>query len=380
VPVATTDQPASADPSAGYRFPFSPYPSGWFRLLSCDELAPGALQPLRAFGRELVVFRGRDGVVGVLDAFCPHLGAHLGVEGRVNENTVECPFHGWRFDAAGRCHSIPGTDRIPRGASANAWSVREHAGQVMVWFHPDARPPEWELPEIPEFGSADWTAFHPGKRWTIRTHVQELAENGMDLAHFPYLHSQQTLEARTTSLELEGPLLVHRTYQVYNLFGVAKLAVDEVVGPLDVNLFGLGCFVNRATVRARIEMSYTFTFYPTPIDDQHVRFASFLAMRKSLPAPLTRLLIWKAIREGARTIDQDVPIWERKRYQAVPRLSDVDGPIMRFRRWARQFYEQTAEGEQVPVAEGAAGEDTLAPVTPVTPVAAVAAAEAAEAV
>lgn len=342
MPVDTSQAHDATDPSAGYRFPFSPYPSGWFRLLSGDELRPGELQPVRAFGRELVVFRGRDGAVGALDAFCPHLGAHLGVGGRVHESTVECPFHGWCFDAAGRCVSIPGTERVPRGAGARAWPVREHAGQVMVWFHPEGRPPTWELPEIAEHGSDEWTPFRPGKRWVIRTHVQELAENGMDLAHFAYLHSQQTTEAQSRSLDLDGPLLVHHTHQVYNLFGLAKLLVDEVVGPLDIHMNGLGCLVNRATVHARIEMSYTFAFYPTPIDEEHLRLACFLSMRKGLPAPITRLLVSKAIREGARTIDQDVPIWERKRYQPMPRLSEIDGPIMRFRRWARQFYDDGA--------------------------------------
>ena len=46
----------------------------------------------------------------------------------------------------------------------------------------------------------------------------------------------------------------------------------------------------------------------------------------------------KAIREGARTIEQDIPIWENKRYRERPLLSDADGPIMQFRRWYHQFY------------------------------------------
>ena len=42
--------------------------------------------------------------------------------------------------------------------------------------------------------------------------------------------------------------------------------------------------------------------------------------------------------EGKFTIDQDVPIWESKRYRDKPMLCDNDGPIMRYRKWASQFY------------------------------------------
>ena len=39
--------------------------------------------------------------VGVVHAFCPHMGAHLGMGGMVVGNLLQCPFHGWSFDASG---------------------------------------------------------------------------------------------------------------------------------------------------------------------------------------------------------------------------------------------------------------------------------------
>ena len=44
------------------------------------------------------------------------------------------------------------------------------------------------------------------------------------------------------------------------------------------------------------------------------------------------------VREGGKTIDQDVPIFEHKIHRAEPPLTEVDGPIMQYRRWAMQFY------------------------------------------
>ena len=60
------------------RFPF-PIPNGWFALARSDEVGPGAVLPVRYFGRDLVVFRTESGRPAVLDAYCAHMGAHLGI-------------------------------------------------------------------------------------------------------------------------------------------------------------------------------------------------------------------------------------------------------------------------------------------------------------
>ena len=64
------------------RFPFSSFPSGWFRVASSNQLAPGDVVPLHYFGRDLVLFRSQSGRLHLLDALCPHLGAHLAYEGQ----------------------------------------------------------------------------------------------------------------------------------------------------------------------------------------------------------------------------------------------------------------------------------------------------------
>lgn len=59
-------------------------------------------------GLDLVAVRTQDGVAHVIDAHCPHLGAHLGVMGRMVGNCIECPFHGWRFNVDdGVCTHVP---------------------------------------------------------------------------------------------------------------------------------------------------------------------------------------------------------------------------------------------------------------------------------
>lgn len=66
------------------------------------------MQSIQCLGEVFAVFRGEDGTVNVLDAYCPHLGANMGVGGVVKGNCLECPFHGWLFDGeTGSCSHIP---------------------------------------------------------------------------------------------------------------------------------------------------------------------------------------------------------------------------------------------------------------------------------
>jgi nitrite reductase/ring-hydroxylating ferredoxin subunit len=84
------------------------YPNGWIPILESRHIKVNQIKPIIAFGYELVAFRGISGEVHVLDAFCPHLGANLGVGGKVVEDCIKCPFHGWTFRGRdGFCTKVP---------------------------------------------------------------------------------------------------------------------------------------------------------------------------------------------------------------------------------------------------------------------------------
>ena len=90
----------------GDRFPF-PIPFGWFCVGYPDEFPAGEAKAIYYLARHLVAWREETGELHVQDAFCPHLGAHLGHGGMVSRGCITCPFHGWRFDAEGSNAEIP---------------------------------------------------------------------------------------------------------------------------------------------------------------------------------------------------------------------------------------------------------------------------------
>src|SRR5204863_4888389 len=96
-----------------------------------------------------------------------------------------------------------------------SWPVREVNGLVMMYFHAEGKAPGWEPPALEEYGSPDWAPFKIGPRAVLRTHPQELMENGVDTAHLGFLHRRQVREVSTDSLEVMGPLLIHRVQKTF---------------------------------------------------------------------------------------------------------------------------------------------------------------------
>ena len=128
---------ATAEP----RFPF-PVPNGWFIVAEARDLTPGEMKAFHLFGSDVVLFRGDDGAPYMVDAYCAHLGAHVGVGGKVEGDCIRCPFHGWRFDGAtGACVEIPYGDlpRIPPKAHGRSYPTLERNHMVWAWHHAQDR-------------------------------------------------------------------------------------------------------------------------------------------------------------------------------------------------------------------------------------------------
>ena len=105
----------------------------WLPVAATSELRPGTVLPVRVLGEDLAVFRTTGGTLGLLDARCPHRGASL-VHGIVDDCTIRCAYHGWRFDAAGACVEMPALAgdgaRLRERARTRAYRVDELGGLV----------------------------------------------------------------------------------------------------------------------------------------------------------------------------------------------------------------------------------------------------------
>jgi nitrite reductase/ring-hydroxylating ferredoxin subunit len=325
------------------RFPFSSFPNGWFCVALSDDLPPEGVIPLHYFGKDLVLFRTKDGKPHLLDAYCPHLGAHLGYGGQVKEDAIQCPFHGWLFNGNGQCINIPCVSNLPPKAQIQSWQIREANEMIMVYHHEQRTLPTWEMSDLPEYSFEEWTPLRQIHRWKVYSHVQEVIENSLDIAHLSFLHSSGVRAVKSNTPQMNGPVLFNSVSLTYDLLSTySGLLGSEAEGSLEVTCCGLGYGTACLYMKSIIEIKFLTLVCVTPIDEEYVDIRLVFSIKKVINKPVTRILEMIISKDTVRTFEQDIRIWERKAYCSKPILSEADGPIMQFRRWARQFYSESA--------------------------------------
>ena len=305
-----------------------PIPFGWFAVAWSHELAVDQVRPYRAFGRDLALWRDADGFAHLHDAYCPHLGAHLGHGGTVAGAEIACPFHGWRFDADGRNTCIPYSTRVNGQARLRGYPVIERNGLVMVWYHPLDEPPLWDVPAVGELSAGNDEFAPPVERFfEIATAWQEMAENGVDPAHFRYVHGTADVPV-LERYETDSHVSRMRSKQFF------VTPRGNVEGRIDTDTAGPGFSV----VRFSGIVDTVLIGCATPIEQDRCEMRFTFTVRRFADERATTAVGMAAIEEISRQLLQDKPIWEHKVFVEHPALADTDGPFLQFRRWASQFY------------------------------------------
>ncbi|MGW2369720.1 Rieske 2Fe-2S domain-containing protein [Streptomyces sp. NPDC001667] len=317
-----------------------PYPNGWFAIAFSGELRRGEVIRRRLMGEEIVAYRTRGGRPVITSAYCPHLGAHLGYGGTVDDDILVCPFHRFGFDPTGHCVRTGYGTRPPK-IRLDAYPVRETNGAIMVWRHADGRDPDWEIPELREPGFPS-----PIRQLrTLTAYPQDINENAFDSGHFPALHGYhdaQVLSCAFDGVRSKSDLLAQRRFP---LAGVLDF-------PLHTEGYGVG-FTRILAEIPQIRCLSESYYLSTPVAPHLMEFRMSLTVRAPEPnrtsssalAAMARALSWMLTRSLGPTMRQDLkadyPIWNHKVYVEQPRLANGDGPIGKYRKWVRQFYTQS---------------------------------------
>lgn len=301
-------------------------PFGWFKVAMPEEIPAGTIVSRKLFGTDLVLWRDGEGRIACHEAFCPHLGANIGVGGTVDASCIRCPFHGWAFDVDGENVEIPYAARPNRKAKLRTYPTRQHAGIVFAWYHPAGIAPLWELMDVPEHDDPEYGPYQMFD-FTIRTSLQEMGENGFDHAHFQFVHNHPKV-GTVEKIEFRG---FDRTVLTAQQFPSSK-------GPVDarIDIFGRGPGMAVTRYCGLIEASLIGC--STPIDEETSEL-TFLFSLKNPDQDRHLANIAKAfVHSVTAEVGQDIPIWENKRYRPDPALAPSEKPITQFRNWFKQFY------------------------------------------
>jgi 5,5'-dehydrodivanillate O-demethylase len=166
----------------------------WMPVAASVELEPGAALPVRLLGEDLALFRTTSGGLGLLEARCPHRGASLAY-GIVGEDSLRCPYHGWRFDGEGSCLEIPslreGGAALRERARIRAYRAQELGGLVFAYLGPEP------APLLPRYDLLVWEgALRDVGRALLPCNWLQIMENSVDPTHLEWLHGHHLASVR----------------------------------------------------------------------------------------------------------------------------------------------------------------------------------------
>jgi phenylpropionate dioxygenase-like ring-hydroxylating dioxygenase large terminal subunit len=162
----------------------------WYMAGFARNVRKGQLRRVILLGEPVAIGRMADGSVFALRDICPHRGVPLSA-GRVENGTVECPYHGWRFRADGVCAAIPslvdGQEMDPSKIRVRAYNAREQDGLIWIFMPskdgnaPKSAPPKVGVPDA----RPRWSESQ-----TFACAIDHAVIGLMDPAHAPYVHGR----------------------------------------------------------------------------------------------------------------------------------------------------------------------------------------------
>jgi len=259
-----------------------------------------------AFGQRLVLFRKGDGQFAALEDRCSHRNMALSL-GRVSSGCVTCPYHGWTFDAAGRCVQIPSLGSAARlpNHGVRAYPVREHDGYV--WVYPGESLPDSAPFRFPHYQEEGWTSFR--MRTRFQASVEACLENFLDCPHTVYVHQgwfrnhdtrelSATVRSTADSVEVEfqgEPITNSLVSRLFFPAGRTLRHTDRFLMPN----------ISRVDYDFGPDRHFIITSQCTPLADDETEVHTVITYSFGLIAPLVRLLLEPICR---KIIRQDVDV------------------------------------------------------------------------
>lgn len=256
--------------------PLPLWPRCWYVVARAADLRPGQILHGELAGRAYVLFRGQDGVLAALDAFCPHMGTHLR-HGQVVGDHVRCPLHHWTIARDGGCRGVGAGERH-RG---HPWPVAERFG--LVFLHPpEGEPPALPLPETP-----DDYAWLTGRPVLLDTDWRAMMVHGFDLLHLRAVHHRAVVEVRELG-EREGAVRLSYVSRVEG----ATSPSDYLMRWLSGNQIRVrqSCYGATMVVESEVGRQRTSAVLGLTVKEGQVQAFGAFGARRSTPLVGLRLL------------------------------------------------------------------------------------------
>lgn len=330
-------------------------PNQWYAILESSQVKHGHPVGVTRMGEKLVLWRDAQGHLSCLSDLCPHRGVALSA-GRLIGECIECPFHGFQYDTAGRCRLIPANGRnasVPKAFQVKAYPVQEAHGLIYLWWGE----PRQNYPSLPWFESIGEDFYSSTVRDHWHTHYSRAIENQLDVAHLPFVHHNTIGRGNRTLVN--GPVVQIETPQgespllnlwVYNQVdqGQTPLKPTEIPSP-DRRPFLQFRFPNlwQNWISDKFRVFVAFA----PIDDENTLM--YVRMyQKMVTAPILRNFVnlfgavanLVIVRQDRRVVLTQRP--KRTELRMGEKLTQSDGPIIEYRRIRQALLDEVSASQR----------------------------------
>jgi 5,5'-dehydrodivanillate O-demethylase len=270
----------------------------WQPIATTAELARQPVIQVKLLGETLALYRDERGGLGLVAERCPHRGASLAY-GIPEEDGLRCPYHGWKFDAEGRCLEQPAEPEDSNFCSKvriAGYPVQEMGGLVFAYLGQQPAPllPRWDL-----FVRDDLDREVMFSR--LPCNWLQIQENSMDPMHVDFLHNN--LNAYLSRRQGKPIARVQRTTARFDFtrfeFGYMKRRLwegeREEDDPEEWRVGHAMVFPNATVLAGQPPLGPNFQFR-VPIDDSTTLYWWYLTRQPEPGAPKQQ--------------PEDIPMWE----------------------------------------------------------------------
>ncbi len=327
----------------------------WYGILDAKELKGERPIGVTRLGEKLVLWRASDGSIGCAADQCCHRGAALSAgrvvhsrqdDGHREHEGVQCPFHGFVYDASGKVLVIPANGKntpVPDRYRVKAYPAIESDGFIWLWHGEMPEDPK-SLPQVPFFRELREGFSYGGFAETWPVHYTRAIENQLDVVHLPFVHA--TTIGRGNKTLVNGPVVEwdeqRMTFYVYNTVDDGKtrpLKPSEIKDYRD--LFSLqfqmpNLWQNRISDDIRIVAVFA------PVDDHHTRIYIRFYQRFMRVPGLKQMVNWasrfgnrKILHQDRRVVITQTP--DRSELRMDEKLIQGDAPIIEYRKRRAQL-------------------------------------------
>jgi len=321
----------------------------WFAILESKEVKTQPVGVLR-LNEKLVLWRDDNGLNCIYDKCC-HRGASLAL-GKIVDNHIECPFHGFRFDQKGEVKLIPANGKsakVPNSFKVNAYKVVDAYGFIWLWNgdYDDADESQINFFEELKEGYL-YDTF--SETWNV--HYTRAIENQLDVVHLPFVHASTIGKGNKTIVN--GPVVKWEenlmTFYVDNIKDDGKTIAKKTKEITDYeNYFSLQYQVPNIWQNIISDQVRIFAAF-VPVDNQNTKiylrfYQNFLTIPVlgQLITSMGNLFNRKVLHQDRRVVITQIPKYSELKMKE--KLIPGDLPIIEFRKKLHQLGSESTKSE-----------------------------------